>query len=55
MQKTMEFIREHQAQFEANIKRLHEERLRDHPRLTRLEESFQLLVQLAQKHGDEVR
>ena len=48
MQKTMEFILEQQAQFAVNIQRLQEERLRDHPRLTRLEESFQLLVQLAQ-------
>jgi len=55
MQRTMEFIVEHQAQFAASIQRLQEEherleaeRLRDGPRLTRLEESFQLLVQLAQ-------
>ncbi len=48
IQKTMGFILEQQAQFAVNIQRLQEERLRDHPRLTRLEESFQLLVQLAQ-------
>jgi hypothetical protein len=48
MQKTMEFILEHQAQFAVNIQRLQEERVRDQPRLARLEESFQLLVQLAQ-------
>jgi chromosome segregation ATPase len=48
MQKTMEFILEQQAQFAVNSQRLQEERIRDHPRLTRLEESFQLLVQLAQ-------
>jgi chromosome segregation ATPase len=48
IQKTMEFILEQQAQFVVNIQRLQEERLRDNPRLTRLEESFQLLVQLAQ-------
>lgn len=48
MQKTMEFILEHQAQFAVNIQRLQEERLADQPRLARLEESFQLLVQLAQ-------
>lgn len=48
MQKTMEFILEQQAQFAVNIQRLQEERLRDHPRLIRLEESFQLVVQLAQ-------
>src|SRR6266404_9281812 len=48
MQRTMEFIVEQQAQFAANIQRLQEERIRDNPRLTRLEESFQLLVQLTQ-------
>ena len=48
MQRTMEFIVEQQAQFAANIQRLQEERIRDNPRITRLEESFQLLVQLAQ-------
>ena len=51
MQKMMEFILEHQAQFAVNIQRLQEERLADQPRLARLEESFQLLVQLARKHG----
>jgi chromosome segregation ATPase len=55
MQKTMEFILEHQAQFAVSIQRLQEERVRDQPRLAHLEESFrllqesfQLLVQLAQ-------
>jgi len=48
IRKTMEFILEQQAQFAANIQRLQEERVRDNPRLTRLEESFLLLVQLAQ-------
>ncbi len=48
IQKTTEFILEQQAQFAVNIRQLQEERLRDNPRLTRLEESFQLLVQLAQ-------
>lgn len=48
IQKTMEFILEQQGQFAVNIQRLQEERLRDHPRLIRLEESFQVLVQLAQ-------
>src|SRR5258705_13454680 len=48
MHRTMEFIIEQQAQFATNIQRLQEERIRDNPRLTRLEESFQLLVQLAQ-------
>ncbi len=48
IQKTMEFILEQQAQFAANIQRLQEERVRDSSRIRRLEESFQLLVQLAQ-------
>lgn len=48
MQKTMEFILEQQAQFAANIQKLQEERMRDDSRIKRLEESFQLLVQLAQ-------
>jgi len=48
IQRTMEFILGQQAQFAANIQRLHEERIRDNPRLTRLEESFQLLVRLAE-------
>ena len=48
IQRTMEFILEHQARFAANIQRLQEERIRDNPRLTRFEESFQLLVRLAE-------
>ena len=48
IQKTMEFILEQQAQFAANIQWLQEERLSDSPRLARLEDSFQLLVQLSQ-------
>ncbi len=48
VQKTMKFIAGRQAQFAVNIQRLQEERLRDNPRLTQLEESFQLLVRLAQ-------
>src|SRR5687768_3239877 len=48
IQRTMEFILGQQAQFAANIQQLQEERRRDNPRLVRLEESFQLLVQLAQ-------
>jgi hypothetical protein len=48
VRKTMGFILEQQAQFAANIQRLQEERARDNPRITRLEESFLLLVQLAQ-------
>ena len=48
IQRTMEFILGQQAQFATNIQRLQEERIRDNPRLTRLEESFQLLVRLAE-------
>jgi chromosome segregation ATPase len=48
MQTTMEFIIEQQAQFAANVQHLQEERIQDSPRLRKLEESFQLLVQLAQ-------
>jgi chromosome segregation ATPase len=48
IQRTMEFILEQQAQFASNLQRLHEERNRDEGRVRRLEESFQLLVQLAQ-------
>ena len=48
IQRTMEFILGQQAQFAANIQRLQEERIRDNPRLIRLEESFQLLVRLAE-------
>src|SRR5687768_6860137 len=48
IQRTMEFILEQQAQFASNIQRLQEERIHDDVRTRRLEESFQLLVQLAQ-------
>ena len=48
MQKTMQFILEQQANFAVNIQRLQEEQLRDRPRLVRLEDSFQLLVELAE-------
>ena len=55
IQRTMEFILEQQAQFAASMQRLDEERIRekeqrvrDVSRLARVEESFQLLVQLAQ-------
>lgn len=55
MRRTMEFILEQQAQFAAIIQKLEEgfqrreeERARDQPRLKRLEESFLLLVQLAE-------
>jgi hypothetical protein len=48
MQRTMEFIVQHQAQFAASIQKLEEERTRDSGRVARLEDSFQILVQLAQ-------
>ena len=48
IQRTMEFILGQQAQFAANIQLLQEERIRDSPRLARLEESFQLLVRVAE-------
>jgi hypothetical protein len=48
IQRTMEFILEQQAQFAASIQRAEEQRIRDTPRLTRLEESFQSLTELAQ-------
>lgn len=46
--RTMEFILEQQAHFAAHLQQLEEERIRDRPRLARLEESFQRLVQLAE-------
>jgi adenine deaminase len=59
MEKTMQFILEQQAQFTANFQRIEaarekdeEARKRDSARITRLEESFQLLVQLAQNHDE---
>ena len=48
MQRTMEFIVEQQAQFAVTIQRLEEERIRDKPRLARLEESFQRLIALCE-------
>ena len=48
IQRTMEFILEQQAQFAASIQRAEEQRIRDTPRLTRLEESFQAIAELAQ-------
>ena len=46
MRRTMEFIVEQQAKFAASIQRLEEERIRDQPRLARLEQSFQTVVEL---------
>ena len=48
MKRNMEDIVEQQAQVAAKIQRLQEERNRDTPHVTRLEESFQLLVRLAE-------
>jgi hypothetical protein len=59
MEKTMQFILEQQAQFTANFQKIEgarekdeEARKKDSARITRLEESFQLLVQLAQNHDE---
>lgn len=49
MQRTMEFIAEQQAQFAASIQRAEEQRIRDTPRLTRMEDAFLALTQLAQQ------
>lgn len=55
--RTMEFILEQQAQFAANIerhdenfRRLEEDRIRDRPRITELEKSFKVLVELCRTH-----
>ncbi len=55
MHQTMEFILEHQAQLTASVERMgedfrrrEEEWARDQPRLARVEESFVVLVQLAE-------
>ena len=48
MQRAMEFIVEQQAQFAASIQRAEEERIRDTPRLTRLEESLRSVAEFAQ-------
>lgn len=51
IQQMMEFIREKQAQIAATLQQSEEQRIRDTPRLANLEESFQLVRQLAKKHG----
>jgi chromosome segregation ATPase len=48
MRRTMEFIVEQQAQFAAHLQGAEEERVRDKPRLARVEESFQRLVSLCE-------
>ena len=48
MRRTMDFIVEQQAQFAASMQQLEEERRRDAPRLAQLEQSFKVLVQLAE-------
>lgn len=52
IEKTMQFILEQQAQFTTNFQKIEESRLRDTNRVTQLEESFRLLVQLAQSHDE---
>ncbi|HYG81785.1 MAG TPA: hypothetical protein VD861_15415 [Pyrinomonadaceae bacterium] len=66
IEKTMQFILEQQAQFTSNFQKLEESlqkleeslqkmeesRKRDAARITRLEESFQLLVRLAESHDE---
>jgi hypothetical protein len=51
VQQMMEFIREKQAQIAATLQHSEEQRIRDTSRLDNLEESFQLVKQLAEKHG----
>jgi hypothetical protein len=48
MKRTMEFILAQQSQFAASIQSSEETRVRDNARLVRVEESFLLLVKLAQ-------
>jgi hypothetical protein len=50
-QRTMDFIVAQQAKMAIHLDRLEEERIHDRPRLVRLEESFQLLVRLAETTG----
>jgi chromosome segregation ATPase len=52
MEKTMQFILEQQAQFTANFQRVELAREKDSARITRLEESFQLLVRLAESYDE---
>lgn len=51
IQETMKFIRKKQAQIAASLQQSEEQRIRDIPRLAKLEESFQLVRRLAEKHG----
>ena len=51
IQRTMDFIRQKQAQIAVSQQRREEQRIRDIPRLAKLEESFQLVRRLAEKHG----
>ena len=52
IEKIMQFILEQQAQYASNFQKAEEARTRDAARITRLEESFQLLVQLAESHDE---
>ena len=47
-QRMMEFLLEQQAQFTASIERAEEQRIRDTSRLTKLEDWFQAIAELAQ-------
>ena len=47
----MDFIRQKQAQIAVSQQRREEQRIRDIPRLAKLEESFQLVRQLVEKRG----
>lgn len=48
--RTMEFILEQQAQLTVYFQQLKEERKRDRPRITELEKSFKILVELCRTH-----
>lgn len=52
IEKTMQFILEQQAQFTSNFQKMEEAQAKDAARITRLEESFQLLVRLAESHDE---
>jgi len=54
MEKTMQFILEQQAQFNANFQRLEEAREEDLARTKHLEESFLILVRLVQSHNERI-
>jgi hypothetical protein len=51
-QRLMEFILEQQAQLNASVQQLDEERIRERPRMAELRESFKTLVQLSIKYDE---